>query len=107
MGKINWKKSCSIKIEKMSALRRGNIKENRVMCNCESANGSIKINGSQMEILDGYYDDWDHYEIKFCPFCGESKEKIDKKCNFCLNPDSIISKGTCCSGCSVLREKNH
>ena len=32
------------------------------------------------------------------------KPKADQSCRFCMNPDSIISKETCCSGCSILKD---
>ncbi len=37
--------------------------------------------------------------------CNHQKYKRDQKCSFCMNPESIINKETCCTGCSVLREK--
>lgn len=27
-------------------------------------------------------------------------------CRFCLNPKSILTKNTCCTGCSLLKSKN-
>jgi hypothetical protein len=29
-----------------------------------------------------------------------------QSCTFCLNPESIISKETCCTGCSKLENNN-
>jgi hypothetical protein len=77
------------------------------MCDCERDNGNIRVNGNQLELWDIEYEGWNTIEIKFCPFCGEPKYKPDQKCNFCLNPESIITKGTCCTGCSILSEKKN
>lgn len=47
--------------------------------------------------------------LKICPYCFPIafKYKEDQKCNFCLNPESIITKDTCCTGCSVLEKLNN
>lgn len=31
----------------------------------------------------------------------------NRKCRFCINPDSILSEDTCCTGCSMLNKVSH
>ena len=41
------------------------------MCKCESKKDGIYIDDEGMHIWDGEYADYDLYEIKYCPYCGE------------------------------------
>ena len=43
---------------------------------------------------------------KMFPNQPEYSYAEDQKCNFCMDSNNIISKETCCTGCSVLRSMN-
>lgn len=32
----------------------------------------------------------------------ERSKREDQRCNFCLNPESILTPETCCTGCGAL-----
>lgn len=42
---------------------------------------------------------------RFCRLPVNAEEVME--CRHCMNPDSIISPETCCTGCCRLREKMH
>lgn len=38
---------------------------------------------------------------------GKCKAALQEQtCRFCLDPESILTKETCCTGCSILRKRS-
>lgn len=48
---------------------------------------------------------WWVYANEF-PFPHENNDD-EMRCRFCENHENIISESTCCTGCSMLQEKNN
>jgi cytochrome c2 len=45
---------------------------------------------------------WNIMNARMDRKAGKSPWTKDQTCRFCENPESILSKGTCCTGCSKL-----
>ncbi len=79
-------------------------------CNCED---DLKCKNCDDKYHDGFFcrcEDRNiklakkHREMGISPWNKLSYEK-DQTCNFCQNPDSILTKNTCCTGCSKLKSE--
>jgi hypothetical protein len=63
--------------------------DSRIVWRFEQIKGAVRYYALKVEIMDLQ----DYQDI----------QNLKQTCRFCLNPDSILSKETCCSGCSKLR----
>jgi hypothetical protein len=58
--------------------------------NCGNTHTEIQLPGDEYE-----------RDLELCPKCRIKNQT----CRHCLNPESILTPETCCTNCSILREK--